>query len=413
VLAFPQAPVETDLYMQIPAGFKLTSGRTDRVLKLQNNLYGQKQAGRVWNLFLTEGLQQIKFKQSENDPCIFWRGSVLIVIYTDDTIVTGPNETDIDKAITDIGKRFEITTSETVDSFLGVKIIRSQDGDKISFSQPQLIDSIIDDLNLDGQSNERSLPALTTKIMQPFEGNPLHSEDWHYRSLIGKLNYLEKATRPDIAYAVHQCARFSESPKEDHTKAVKLVGRYLLGTRYRGIEMTPTDKSFEVYADADFSGNWDSSIAEFEPATARSRSGFVIMYAGCPIAWASRLQTEIALSSTKSEYISLSQSLREVIPLMRLVNELNAAGFEIPGERPMIQCKAFEDNTGALEMAKTHKMRPRTKHLNIKYHHFREAVQKGEISIMQIDTLEQIADIFTKPLGLQLFLKFRKMMLGW
>jgi hypothetical protein len=98
---------------------------------------------------------------------------------------------------------------------------------------------------------------------------------------------------------------------------------------------------------------------------------------------------------------------------MRLVNELNTAGFDIPGERPMIQCKAFEDNTGALEMAKTHKMRPRTKHLNIKYHHFREAVQKGEISIMQIDTLEQIADIFTKPLGLQLFLKFRKMMLGW
>jgi Reverse transcriptase (RNA-dependent DNA polymerase) len=362
---------------------------------------------------LTDGLQQIGFTQSINDPCVFWRRNVLIVIYTDDTIVTGPDESEIDQAIKDIGNKFNITTKDNVDNFLGVKIVKDEGTDKLTLTQPQLIDSILADLNLDEKSNARSIPALSSKILQAYADHPPHSEEWHYRSVIGKLNYLEKATRPDIAYAVHQCARFAESPKEDHTQAVKLIGRYLLSTRDKGLEYNPTNKSFEVYSDADFSGNWEATIAEFDGNTARSRSGYAIFYAGCPVSWSSKLQTEIALSSTESEYISLSQSLREVIPLMRLINELKLSGFDIPGETPRVLCKAFEDNSGALEMARTPKMRPRTKHLNIKYHHFREAVLNGDITIWQVNTLDQIADLFTKPLGVQLFVKFRELLMGW
>ena len=80
---------------------------------------------------------------------------------------------------------------------------------------------------------------------------------------------------------------------------------------------------FAVYADADFSGLWDRRTAEDEPNTARSRTGFVIMFAGCPIIWISRLQTEISLSTTEAEYIALSESLRHVIPRMNLLNKCN------------------------------------------------------------------------------------------
>jgi Reverse transcriptase (RNA-dependent DNA polymerase) len=97
VLAFLQAPVETDIFMEIPAGFKV-KGNNDNVLPLINNLYGQKQAGRVWNLYLSEGLIEMGFTQSKNDPCIFWRGSSLIVIYTDDTIVTGPDPVELNQS---------------------------------------------------------------------------------------------------------------------------------------------------------------------------------------------------------------------------------------------------------------------------------------------------------------------------
>jgi Reverse transcriptase (RNA-dependent DNA polymerase) len=225
VLAFPQAPVETDLYMAIPPGFSISGNKRDKVLKLKNNLYDQKQYGQVWNWFLSEGLIQLGFKQSMHDPCIFWRDKTIIVIYSD-TRITGPNKQLIDEVITDIGSRFEITHKNTFDDFLGVKLIQNEAEGTIEFIQPQLIDSILNDLNLDDQSNQRKLPASAIKILHRHKSSDKHTEEWHYRSVIGKIYYLEKASRPDLAYAVHQCARFSEDPKIEHTKAVKLIGRY-------------------------------------------------------------------------------------------------------------------------------------------------------------------------------------------
>jgi hypothetical protein len=83
--------------------------------------------------------------------------------------------------------------------------------------------------------------------------------------------------------------------------AIKMVGRYLMSTSDKGIICTPRKESFQCYCDADFSGNWEAAIAEHDGSTARSRSGYVVTYAGCPIIRASKLQTEIELSSTESE----------------------------------------------------------------------------------------------------------------
>jgi Reverse transcriptase (RNA-dependent DNA polymerase)/GAG-pre-integrase domain len=412
VLAFPQAPVETDIYMEVPTGFKLIS-KQDKVLKLVNNLYGQKQAGRVWNTFLNDGLKKIGFTQSNNEPCLFWRNSTLIIIYTDDTIVTGPLESEINQAIIDIGEQFKITHQQRVKDFLGVKVERDEETGIVNFTQPHLIDSILKDVGLCENSNFRLTPALSTKILHSHPDSPPHAESWSYRSVVGKLNYLEKSTRPDIAYAVHQCARFSANPKIEHTQAIKMIARYLKGTKEKGIQCTPNNDSFKCYTDADFAGNWNADYAENDQSTARSRSGYVVKYSNCPIIWASKLQTEIALSSTESEYISLYQSLREVLPLMRLVEELSEAGFHVHTGTPEVRCKVFEDNVGAMTMAQTPRMRPRTKHLNIKYHHFRDAVEQGKVTIHQIGTLDQQADIFTKPLSVELFVKFRKLIMGW
>ncbi len=98
--------------------------------------------------------------------------------------------------------------------------------------------------------------------------------------------------------------------------------------------------------------------------------------------WASKMQTEIALSSTGAKYIALSQAMREVIPIMQLLNEAHEMGIPMTNQRPSVKCKVFEDNAEAIEVANIPKMRPRTKHLNIKYHHFKEEVRKGTISVM-------------------------------
>jgi hypothetical protein len=121
--------------------------------------------------------------------------------------------------------------------------------------------------------------------------------------------------------------------------------------------------------DADFSGNWDIKSSH-DSTTARSQTGYVITYAGCQIIWASKLQTEIALSTTESEYYALSTSLREVIPLINLLKEIKGHGINMYTKAPKIHYKVFEVNSGALEIAKAPKIRPRTKHINVKYHHF-------------------------------------------
>ena len=124
------------------------------------------------------------------------------------------------------------------------------------------------------------------------------------------------------------------------------------------------------------------------------------------------MQSEIALSTAEAEYIALSQAAREVIPFMRLISEVNVI-FSINTDTPKIFCKVFEDNEACISMATSSKFTPRTKHIALKYHHFRSWVDKGFLQILPIATTEQIADIFTKPLEKMPFEKLRKMLMGW
>jgi hypothetical protein len=130
--------------------------------------------------------------------------------------------------------------------------------------------------------------------------------------------------------------------------------------------------------------------------------------------WASKLQKEVALSTTEAEYNALSESLREVMNLMHLVDESKAQlKWATTTEPPLVHCKVFEDNSGALEMGRLPKMRPRTKHICVRMHHFREHVRKGRISLHKIPTRYQLADIATKPQPIGLFREQRESLLQW
>jgi hypothetical protein len=96
----------------------------------------------------------------------------------------------------------------------------------------------------------------------------------------------------------------------------------------------------------------------------------VILFAVYPIVWSSKIQTKIALSVTEAEYIALSSAAREILPLISLAKEAAKQGVIRETSAPIIKCKIFEDNIGAVEMANVPKMRPCTKHLNVKYHFF-------------------------------------------
>ena len=114
----------------------------------------------------------------------------------------------------------------------------------------------------------------------------------------------------------------------------------------------------------------------------------------------------------EAEYIALSTSMQDLIPFVDQVKELEKV-FGQKREKVILHCTLFEDNNGALELANAPRYRPRTKHIAIKYHHFRERVQNGTIKIKPIDTNEQIADQFTKGLQAGTFQYLRGKLLGW
>ena len=167
----------------------------------------------------------------------------------------------------------------------------------------------------------------------------------------------------------------------------------------------------ECYIDADFSGGWKDGNHD-SPESVLSRTGFVIVYAGCPITWGSKLQIEIALITTESEYIYLSSAMREVIPFLGLMKE-TAELFGLLTRDLVFRCTVLEDNESCIAVSKSPKFTPRTKHIAIKYHHFRRFVSNGTIIIKYIDTAEQIADIFTKPLGEKSFCFLWNQLIGW
>ena len=416
VQAYPQAPVERDLWIKIPPGITLQEGRReDHVLQLHRNVYGQKQAGRVWYQYLRDKLvHDVGFTQSTIDPCLFYRGRSMYVVYTDDSILTGPDKDEIDQIISDIRKsKLDITIEGDIEDFLGINISQKDDG-TVHLHQPHLVDQILTDLRLNNQHvGEKDTPAMTSKILHRHSDSVEFDRSFHYRGVIGKLGYLETGSRPDIAYIAHQCARFSTKPMREHGNAIRWLGRYLKKTKDKGLIFTPQlDRGLEVHVDADFAGNWDPDESD-DVDTARSRHGYVISYAGCPVSWKSSLQSEIALSTTEAEYVGISYALREAIPIMRLLREMKKLGFNIINRKVPIRCKVFEDNAGAIEIAKTEKYRPRTKHMNIKLHHFRQYVTKGRIEIVKIESANQQADILTKPLPNPLFELLRRKIMGW
>ena len=219
VLAYPQAKNQYDIYMRLPHGIQMKHTKEQHCLKLQRNLYGGRDAGRTFYLFMVKGLCELGFSKSAIDECVFYRDDTIFFSYVDDGIIIAPNESKIKTIISDLNKKFDIEDKGNINEYLGVKIEYLRDN-RVKLYQPHLIKQIVSDLNLNPRIRGSQIPAASSKILHRYRYEQSHTAKWDYRSVIGKLNFLEKSTRPDISYAVHQCARFSSDPKKSHTQAV-------------------------------------------------------------------------------------------------------------------------------------------------------------------------------------------------
>ena len=419
-LAFVQAKADPGIYIEMPRMFEMDG----YVLELKRNLYGQCDAPLKFYEHLKLGLSQRGFEPSKFDPCLFKSKDTMILTYIDDCIFFNKKKQAIDGVISSLrkdeidGRRVEefiLEVEGDYAGFLGISITEctSVTG-ALELLQTGLIDKILVTLSLDDEfTTTRSEPAAVQTLGKD-ENGPARREHWSYSSVVGMMLYLASNSRPDIAFAVNQCARFSHCPKLVHEKALERIARYLKGTKTQDLILKPNqDLRLDLYADADFAGLWKIEDAD-DPISVRSRTGYIVTLSGLPVSWSSKLQTEIATSTMMAEYVALSTGMRELLPLTELFNEI-CSSLKIKRTEKSKVVRAFEDNEGALSLASKPlpQCTPRSKHFAVKYHWFREKLQQHKIKILPIDTSLQQADIFTKGLGRKEFQEKRLLLMGW
>jgi hypothetical protein len=338
------------------------------------------------------------------------KNGVAFVVYVDDAIIISPDRGKIKEVLDQLTlEGFDVKDEGNLTNYLGIKIQKLDDG-SISMTQPGLIDRILETLDL-----TKAAPKETpvTAPLGKCTDAPGPSGAINYRSIVGMLMYLVGNTRPDCSFATHQCARFSHAPRLPHEVAVKRIGRYLLGTRDGGIILRPSKTvKLDCYVDADFAGVWGHEAAD-DKASVKSRTGYYMLLGNVPVLWASKLQTEIALSTMEAEYIALSTAMRAFIPIRHVLQEL-VSTFKLPVDKESLISTVFEDNQPALTLATQDppRLTPRSKHIAVKYHWFRSKIG-GDIKLKYISTDNQLADILTKPLPRIKFEKARRQLMGW
>jgi Reverse transcriptase (RNA-dependent DNA polymerase) len=400
-----------------PTQFGRGFAQPGKVLKLKRSLYGLKQSPRNFFLHLKSKLESVGLKsQEEVDPCLFVSEKVICIVYVDDCLWFSPRKEWIDEVLETLKNRenVELEVESSVAGFLGVHMERNEKEGTVTLTQSGLIKRVITALGV-GDLPRKFTPASRVPLSADKEGDPPQGT-YSYASVIGMLQYLQAHSRPDITYAVSQCARFIHNTKRSHEEALERIGQYLKSTQDKGLVLRPSHDSLNVdcYVDADFAGLWPYEDKQ-DPSCVKSRTGFSICVANCPVIWSSKIQVDIATSTMEAEYNALSAAMKSVLPLLELLKTV-AKGSGVSDEHvTKFKTTVWEDNVGALTLANMEpgRMTPRSKFYAVKYHWFRSHLKPNRVEVVKIDTKEQRADILTKGLVKATFEHVRRLLCGW
>lgn len=403
ISAFTQTPIKEEIYVEQPEGFAIDPQH--KVLRLKMSLYGLKQASENWHKDISSFMISQGFSQSKIDENIFFKYSktnrlIFVCLYVDDTTsaYSTEDEEEFEQFATALKDRFKITDLGETKSCLGMRIDYDREKGIMKLSQSKYINKILktfnmsncdpcstpDSKNVDNQGPLSALHCPRNNQEKEF------MKDKPYRQLIGSLIYLTTCTRPDLTHSVSCLARFASNPGPQHWYGAMRVLKYLKGTSHYSLNYyrKPREEGkFQITGSSD--ANWGNDIKG-----RRSLHGYIISFHGCPILWTSKKQTFVALSSTESEYVGLSESLREIKWLMSMLNE-----FNIPLQIPIL----YGDNTASIHIANNKTMENRIKGIDIKYHFIKDEIAKENVILFPVSSKENAADIFTKPLDAKRF----------
>ncbi len=313
-------------------------------------------------------------------------------MYIDDIVLLARMTTELTELKQKLAASFKVKDLGRLNYLLGVKINYLSNG--IFLNQKAYIEAMLARFNMES-ANPVETPNDCNVILVANDGYSQTVDRGHYQQLVGSLLYAAVATRPDVAYAVSTCCRFTSDPTVAHLTAAKRVLRYLRGTADYGLlyvwPETPGKNDLIGYSDADWAGDRDSR---------RSTTGHLFLFSGAAISWLSQRQPVVALSSTEAEYVALSSAAQQAIWLRRLLTEL--------GVNTSLPTPICEDNQGAICLATNPVAHKKSKHIQIRHHYIRECVADKSVELHYVPTADMVADLLTKALPKPAFQRLRK-----
>ncbi|XP_050139286.1 uncharacterized mitochondrial protein AtMg00810-like [Malus sylvestris] len=378
------------VYIQQPSGYEIKR-HEDKVLKLKKALYGLKQAPRAWNSRIDKYFQENNFIKCPHEHTLYVKvkdEDILIVcLYVDDLILTGSNPSMYEEFKRVMIKEFEMTDIGLMAYYLGIEVKQNEEG--IFISQESYTKEILKKFKMEECKPISTPVECGVKLTKHDEGESV--DPTFYKSLVGSLRYLT-CTRPDILNAVRLVNRYMENPTTTHLKTAKRILRYLKGTVNFGLFYSSSDNYKLVeYSDSDWAGNSDNR---------KSTTGFVFFIGDTAFTWMSKKQLIVTLSTCEAEYVVATSCVCHAIWLRNLLKELN-----MPQEEPT---EIYVDNKSAIALANNPVFHDRSKRIDTRYHYIRECIARKDVQVEYVKSQDQVADIFTKPLKQEDFVRLRK-----
>jgi hypothetical protein len=397
---------ENEVYVKQPKGFE-EPGKEDWVWRLRKSMPGTKQAARGWNKEFDSTMLKQGFTPTGADPCLYHlkrpgKKIILVSMHVDDGffIYDGTDPFAVE-AKRKLYATYEMSATGPLEYALGIRFTRDRKNRTITLDQRKFIRECLDGIGVGRMSAIPAHPRAFLGKSVEDEQEQIEQEGYggrDYRGEVGSLTWLSIMTRPELSLSVAQVARYVTKPGIYHWNAIDRIWEYLNGSREMGLTLGGGDASMSPlrgYVDADYARCVD---------TRRSTTGWVFKFGGGAVSWRTRRQKSVTLSSTEAEYCALTEAAKEAIWMQGLLDEL---GYGNSGPVPL-----YEDNKGAICLAKNDVYHERTKHIDVRHHFIRECVARKQIVIDYRSSKSMVADILTKPLSKVLFQRHRHQLLG-
>ena len=291
---------------------------------------------------------------------------------------------------------FKITNLGEPKEFLGIEIKRDRTNNKMFLSQESYIKKILERFRM-SDCKPVSTPMVTrhmknkTCLIESIKETG--EKKFPYREAVGSLLYLAGGTRPDISYAANMVSRNSQNPTEEDWKEIKRIFRYIKGTSNLGLTFNGTNDKLIGFSDASYADSSDKT----------STSGYVIKLLSDTVNWRCWKQKCVTTSTCEAEYVAMSELSKECMATKYIANRILNNKFT--------EILIFGDNKPSIDSTEKSGT-PNLRHVNIRYYHIKQCIDKGEVTVKWISNEYQIADIFTKPLAQDKLEKLRDQILN-